>query len=375
MWVLAGLFFAVIAGVASLLFLAKTTVEVTPRTHRITFDQSTPFTAYPESSASENAIVYKVQQSEFEDSQTVPATGSEKAEDRASGNVTVYNAYSTSPVRLIKNTRFESPSGLIFKIPSSVEVPGKKGSTPGEITVTVFADTPGAEYNVPPTDKFTLPGLKSSPDMYNSVYARSITAFSGGFVGERPAVSPQALESARAEIRSRLQTKVKEAISSIADGYAFESLASVVYESRPTTADSGGARVTEKAIVSVPVFPSDKFAKAIAQAVSADAAESKVVLVPGDRFGAAFSGEKPESLGTSPLVFTLTGNGTILWEVVGESLREALAGKDQAAFKPIVSTFIGIKDAQARIAPFWSTKFPSDPSDIEVIVTDPTKSE
>ena len=375
LWIVAAVSVVVVGIIALLLMLGKTTVTITPRTHQITFDPSTQFTAYPVGQTTTGGVVYTTQTLEFEDSKTVPATGVEKAEDRASGSITVFNAYSDTTVRLIKNTRFEAPGGLVYRIPASVEVPGRKGATPGQITITVFADQAGAQYNIAPTDKFTLPGLKNTPDMYNGVYARSSAAFSGGFVGEKPAVTPAALQEARAEIRGRLETKIQESVAGIQNGFAFAALAKIEYESLPTVADAGGAKVSEKARVVMPVFPSQEFAHAIAQAVSADAADSKVTLKPQGQFGAHISGTPPNDLGTAPLVFTLTGSALVVWDVDPQAVQQALIGKDQDAFKPIVSTFLGIKDAQANIAPFWSSTFPSDPSKIEITVVNPTSTQ
>ena len=90
---------------------------------------------------------------------------------KASGSITVYNNYSTASVKLIKNTRFQTPAGLIFRVPADVVIPGKQGSTPGQVTVTVFADQVGQQYNIGPTPRLTVPGLQSNAAMYAQIYA------------------------------------------------------------------------------------------------------------------------------------------------------------------------------------------------------------
>lgn len=346
-----------------------TAITVTPRVQQITFDPSTQFTAYPSTDSTATGIVYTAHNLNLEESKTVAANGVEKAEDRASGTITVFNAYSDKPQRLIKNTRFESPTGLVYRIPASIEVPGKKGATPGQITVTVFADQAGAQYNVGPTDKFTVPGLKSTAEMYNGIYARSSAAFTGGFIGEKPAILPASLEAARAELRSILQSKVQESIAGV-QGFAFASLAKIEYESAPTIADpAGGAKITEKARVTIPVFPSDQFAKAIAQAVSADAADSRVSLRPQGQLAAQVSGTLPD-IGAAPILFGLSGSALVVWDVDTDAVKQALAGKEQSAFKPIIANFLGIRDATAK-PPFWTSTFPSADK-IEITLVDPT---
>lgn len=355
-----------------LIFGNTTKVTITPRVQQVNFDPATTFTAYPKGNSDSTGMEYVTDSFTLEESKTVAANGVEKAEDRASGSVTVFNAYSDKPTRLIKNTRFESPDGLVFRIPASIEVPGKKGSTPGQITVTVFADQAGAQYNIGPTERFTVPGLKSTPEMYSGIYARSTTAFDGGFSGDKPAVLPATLEAARAELRSILQSKIQERIKNI-DGTAFLALTNIQYESSPTIADPvGGAKVTEKARVTVPVFSTPNFATAIAQAVSADAGSSEVSLRPQGELIAQFSGNAPE-LGTAPINFSLRGSALIVWNVDAAAVRDALAGKEQSAFKPIIANFAGVKDAEAR-PPFWTSKFPSA-DNIEVVIVDPTNAQ
>lgn len=364
-WIVAGVSIVVLLGAGAFLAFADTKVVVTPRSHIVTFDESTQFKAFPKDTAATGTIAYTVQVSTLEDSSVVPASGTEKAEDRASGTITVYNNYSTSPVRLVKNTRFQTPQGQIFKVPSSVEIPGKKGAVPGQVNVTVIADAPGPSYNIGPVERFTLPGLeKSSPDMFKDVYAKSTAAFTGGFIGEKPAVTPAALDTARAEIRSRLQEKaLAAAVAESGDTFIFPELMQITYESLPIAAESGGARIREKATVSIPTFSASEFASSIARAVSADAGEAAVTLEKGEGFRSALVDGKAV-LGKDPVTFTLSGRGTLIWNVDQSALKEALAGREQAAFETIVGGFPGVDKAEASISPFWSSTFPKDPADI-----------
>ena len=47
-------------------------------------------------------------------------------ERKASGQIIVYNAYNDNNQKLIKNTRFETPDGKIYRIQASIIVPGTK---------------------------------------------------------------------------------------------------------------------------------------------------------------------------------------------------------------------------------------------------------
>jgi len=117
-----------------------------------------------------------------EKTESYSATGKKRMTEKARGEITVYNEYSSSPQKIVKNTRFLSKDGKLFKIAESITIPGfsrvEGKDVPGEVVATVYADLPGEEYNIG-ASSFTLPGLQGHPK-YSSVYARSSQAMSGG---------------------------------------------------------------------------------------------------------------------------------------------------------------------------------------------------
>ena len=362
-----------VLGAIALVALRPTTATVVPRSHAVLFDETARFTAYPAETAVTGTLPFTIETSTFEDSQVVPAKGTERVEDRAQGSITVYNDYSSASVKLIKNTRFQTPSGLVFRAPAEVIVPGRKGSTPGQISITVFADKPGEQYNIGPVEKFTLPGLASGPE-YSKVYARSSAPTVGGFAGERPAATPAALEAAQAEIRGRLQEKALASarVRESAETFAFFDLAHLTFESLPpTTEGKEGVRIHERARMELPLFPVDKFAYVVGESVSASAESGSIVLKTGEGFGARPEGAVGEFTAGSPLSFTLRGSALLIWKVDTEELAGALAGRDKAAFQAIVKGFPGIEEAHARIEPFWKSSFPADPAAIKIKVQEP----
>lgn len=370
LWIAAGVAMAMLGAIA-LLALRPTTVTVTPRVHSVVFDSSSMLIAYPAATASAGQLSYTTETLQFEDSEVVPARGTEQAQEKASGTITVYNEYSADPIRLIKNTRFQTPGGLIFRVPAEVVVPGRAGSSPGSVSVTVFADAPGEEYNVA-AERFTLPGLRSSADMYAKVYARSDAPMSGGFSGERPAVAAAELEAARQTIRARLEARVREAMADREGFFVFPDLARISYESLAPVAESDGkVRIEERARAVVPLFPAGLFASAAAAIASADASEGSVELRPktGLRARSANADVTP---GLSPLEFSLDGAADIVWKVDTDALAGALAGREEAAFESILASFSSIESAHARIQPFWKSMFPADPQDIQIRIEEPS---
>lgn len=173
------------------------------------------FEAYPQ--RREDTLTYEVLTLESTKTKQVNATGEKKVEEQARGTIEIYK---TTPgaERLIKNTRFQSPTGLIFRIEESVVVPGaveKDGKmVPGSIQAKVFADAIGEEYNLAANTRFSVPGFKESKldDLYAAVYATNPEAFAGGFNGPQFIIDETELSTARQELQIQLRNELLERI-------------------------------------------------------------------------------------------------------------------------------------------------------------------
>lgn len=143
-------------------------------------------------------------------SEEVSASGTEQVSKKASGEIIILNSYSPSPVRLIANTRFLAPNGNIYRITDAVSVPGmhKENSTttPGTLTVRVYADQAGPNYNLKLTD-FTIPGFKGEPQ-FEKVIARSKTEITGGEEGLVPVLSKDEADRARERLKKTITERL-----------------------------------------------------------------------------------------------------------------------------------------------------------------------
>ena len=116
-----------------------------------------------------------------------PAHGKKYVERKATGEIMIYNSYSSQPQVLIAGTRIESPDGKIFRLDKKITVPGAKIEegkiVASAIKTAVTAEKAGEEYNIAPVNKFTIPGLKGTAK-YDGFYAVSSEAMKGGIVGD-----------------------------------------------------------------------------------------------------------------------------------------------------------------------------------------------
>lgn len=377
LWMWAGASVLVLSTVAALLFFfGSTTITITPKS-RTAVLSSAALVAHEGAAAPAGTLSYTMQTFDLEDSEVVEAKGTIRVESKASGSIIVSNAYSATPLTFVKNTRFESPQGLIYRAVSDVVVPGKKGSTPGTVSITVVAAEPGEKYNIGPTAKFTLPGLKSNAQMFAAVSAKSAAAMQGGAAGDQPGTAPGALEAAVALVRGRLETKAHEAAAGQAkdDTFVFPELISITYESLPTTKEAGDSvRIHEKAHVEIPVLPKDAFAQEVAKVAFTDSESVPVSMEPGEDFTvhALAPGDEGQS---GILNLVASGKALIIWKVDTAAIATALEGKDSSAFQAIVNGFPSVLEARARISPFWKNSFPAEASDIKVVVEKPNVTE
>ena len=375
-WILA-VIGVVVVGFLALFMFRSTTVTLTARTQTVNFDQTSEFSAYPASSAATGTLAYTVATTDLQDSETVQSNGTTETQMKASGSITVYNNYSTASVKLIKDTRFQTPAGLIFRVPADVVIPGKQGSTPGQVTVTVFADQVGQQYNIGPTPRLTVPGLQSNAAMYAGIYAQSSGSMTGGFSGTQPGISASIRQAAVSDMRTRLAQRAAQYVQSqnVPGSVAFTGLAEITYSDLPdVVATSSQVTIGESVHIQVPVFASDAFAAVIAQTMAIDTNNTPVQVIGGTGYGAQPTNTTPVALGTAPIDFSLVGSAQILWSIDTTALAKALAGRDQSVFQTVIGGFPGIEAARARIEPFWSSSFPSDPSKIKIEITGPLTS-
>lgn len=299
---------------------------------------------------------------------SVPAEGTKEANDPAQGTVTVYNAQE-KPQQLIKNTRFESPTGLIFRIRDSITVPAGTPSAPGELKTTVYADEGGEKYNIAAAS-FTVPGLKGSAT-FDLVYARSSEPMVGGFSGARPSVSQATKDAKATELRPKLDAELAAAAAEkVLDGYVLLPGGTwTAYELQPDGIESAGTvDVRVKGILTAVIFPKDALAKAIAFRTVGAYSGQPVTLQDADELSIASSTATAPAAGDRTLSFTLTGSTSILWVVDANKIAGAVAGKSRDAARTILSGYPEVGKAVFTLRPFWAGSYPSDPADIKVVV-------
>lgn len=301
---------------------------------------------------------------------SVAASGTKPVSRPASGVITIFNTFGTGSQRLIANTRFEAPGGKIYRIRDSIIVPGATRAangtlTPGQTTVTVYADSPGVEYNRGET-RFTIPGFKGDP-RYTAFYAEG-KSIAGGFVGNEPAVSQSDLAKAQTTLRSQLQASINTAISSqTPEGFipvpgAFD----ITYADIAQTAGPNNtATLSQSATAAAAIVRASDLAAAVARKV-VNGYKGEAVNFGDSSNLAVSTATTTKPVGT--LSLKLSGSAELVWQYDPEALKNALLSKEKSSFESILKSFEpAITGAEAEVRPFWKRAFPSDPTKIEIL--------
>ncbi len=364
--------FVIIAvSLVALLHFSGAKVEITPMT--ISIPVQGTFTA----GLSASALPYQLITAKKMESVGIATNGTKQVSGSASGSITIYNTQA-KPQKLIANTQFASPAGLIFRIHSAVTIPAGTSVKPGSVVANVFADAPGPSYNVA-AGSFTVPKLAHT-SLASAIYARSSTAMRGGASGSAPAVDPAAEQAAVTSAKGTLATYLTSNLQSqIPSGYVLVPGASAISYRELATAPSttsGQANIQVEGTITGVVFNATALASAIlAQAGSTDVGgsgvtEGQAALGPGTVLTLSATGALP-AVDTDSFTFTLSGTAALVASIDKSRIASAVAGKSRGEAQTALTSYPEVKRAILVLRPFWRQTFPEDPSSIVVTAVIP----
>ncbi len=361
-----------VGGVLLMNHFAGATVLLIPKHDTLPIPQGETFTAVKNPSDTE--LGFSVMKITLDDKREVSATGTKTVTAKASGKIIVYNEQ-TAPQRLIKNTRFESTAGKIYRINDSVNIPKatiKNGKTvPGSLEVVAYGDEAGPDFNTVPTD-FSIPGLKNTPQS-KKVYGRSNGPMTGGASGTVKSVSDQELKQAGEDLRVSLETKLRsKARSDLAPNQIAYDQGIVLSLDDPklstTEASSGDkAVVVESGTIYMIIFDRDALTKAVTKGLVPTYNGESIEMTNIESLNMVIPAQKGDTLATlDRLDFTLSGTPSLIWQIDKNKIKKELQGVQKSNFNLILSQYSNIERAKASIQPIWKSTFPSDENLIDI---------
>lgn len=366
-----------IAGYIASVYFSKAVFTIAPKT--IPFSVDSTYVA--QNTGGKGVLTYELATIKGDASATVPASPGPKISTSAKGKITVYNSFSTQSQRLIAGTRFADDTGRIYRLASSIIVPGytTAGTTvkPGSIVTSVTAAEPGQSYNITKSDPisdFKIVAYKGT-SKYESIYGRIATDISGGFVGTKNNVNPKVLASTTAELQSKITNSLLGQLrASIPAGYVIYPKAYVATFDAPTVGegDSKSASIGLKGTVYGILFKRSELVSRVAGEQAVTEFDDFDYETPGlESLDFSIANPKdfsPEKKNT--LIVKLKGEAMLVGVVPVDSLKNKLAGLSLAETSSVLRSFkpvIEIEKSSGSITPPWS-KVPSDQDRITIEV-------
>lgn len=292
-------------------------------------------------------------------------TSVKSVEEKARGQVMIYNAFSSQPQALVASTRLEAPNGNIYRISNPITVPGAKTENgklvPQGIEVTIFADKPGEAYNLGLSD-FSIPGFKGTPK-FEKFYGRSKTEITGGMSGNRKVVLDQDVKALVSEAEESLRKSLGER--------AKKDLPAGVFLVE-------GASELETKVASItppPNSAAERFKLRLEGTLRAFALkENELSQSLGRSYLALNPGEDVQIINREALGFevvsknfdekTLTlkvkGRAHFAWTFDAEALRQELAKASRQSRKEVFQNYPAIERAEIHFQPAWWRIFPEN---------------
>ncbi len=300
-----------------------------------------------------------------------PATGKKNIERKATGTVTLYNAYSSAPQALVTNTRLTTPDGKVFRLTSAVTVPGAKIEdgkiAPSSVTADVIADKPGEGYNIGPVDRFTIPGFSGTPK-YEAFYAESKAAFTGGFIGEAKvatdadikAAKAKASESLESSLRTLLAAQMPSDFTILNDGTVFTLLKQTV---TPEAGTDGQFTVLSEGQVSLIAFREKDLLDFLHGRIATEKGSEYEVIGESKEYGVA-----RVDIAAGRVSFALTYNAKLRRALDTSGFLNQIIGKSEDELKTIIAGVPGIAGGTAKLWPFYVRTVTKDTDKVKVEV-------
>lgn len=356
-------------------YFSKVTVKVTPVQGRLLLNHT--FDAYREPPEGELAFSLVSDITDVE-KKAVPATGTEKVSQKASGLITIYNNYDEKAQKLVANTRFETTDGKIYRIKEAVTVPGMTMTdgkqVAGSLEIKVYADQPGSAYNIGPAD-FTIPGFKNDP-RYDKFYARSVSPMTGGFEGQIKKVADADKAEAIREMKEILKTRLlaQAKTQSPTDFILFDDAYFITYEEvldeqAGASLPAGQTEVTLRGTFYGILFNrQDLSFKVASEQIPNFDGRSLVIKNLNEITFKLLNREEITGPETEKISFTLEGNAHLVWLFNEADLIAKLRQAPKDAYQAVFAKFPTIKEASLAFFPPWSKKIPDNPDKIKIEV-------
>ncbi|MEK7478755.1 MAG: hypothetical protein AAB626_02415 [Patescibacteria group bacterium] len=303
-----------------------------------------------------------------------PATGKKQVSNKASGKMTIYNSYSSDAQTLVKDTRFLSPDGKIFKLIKQIIVPGAKISEgkilPSSIDADVVAEKAGEEYNVGQVKLFQIPGFKGTPK-YAAFYGESKSNMTGGFVGEISYPTASDIAAAKKKMKETLESSLKtELYSEISSDFKIvegsSSFSTLKEDIKEDVDKDGNFSIFSDAQLAIISFKESDLIDILSKKAEAEKGEDYAVKSYDLQYGIARM-----DVASGRLSFPVTFKAILSYKIDIEKIKSEIAGMSDIELREKIFSLPGIDIENQNVVsfwPFWVKRVPNNLNKINIAV-------
>jgi hypothetical protein len=303
--------------------------------------------------------------------QEFDATGSKEVGGKASGQITIYNYWSSEPQPLVETTRFvHNSTNKLFRTTQAVTVPGTRiveGETvPGTATVNIQASEVGSDYNVGP-GQFNIPGLPAAKR--SKIYGQSDSGLSGGYKKQILVVSQEDYNSAKDSLLSEIDKELNGKLDQKLDGWQYfdKKQEKILQESASPDVDqeAGSFELSLKKQAKTYAYQQEGFVEAIKEKFEESLSGQKELLTDGLEENIKIK-KSNLNFDQGKIELTVDVKGKTIPKLDQEIVIKNIRNKDKIEAERYLTGFSQIKDARIDLWPFWVKFVPSDSGRVKI---------
>lgn len=302
-------------------------------------------------------------------------TSTVNAADKAKGEITLYNGYSSKVEKIPAGSFISDEKGKTYKTDTTVSIPGYKQDKlkviiPGQINVGLTAFLAGEIYNGSPTS-FSINSFKGTAK-YTKIYGHLKTPLTGGLAGLVYVMDDQEktdILSNSALFKGELLRKLN---ASVPAGYIlYPDAVNYSYDfADKIVSKTPNLKLEIKANLSAFLVKESDFSSVIISKLLPDITkEERSEIINPDLSLLSFNFTNKDQVitkETESFDFELTGNVVMNWKPEIGKLKDRVVGKSKDEVLSIFKDDPGISKASVTIIPFWSKKLPDNVQNINI---------
>lgn len=365
----------IIAGIIFFFVLPKATISVVPKTEPYSGDLEVLASKEVKKADYDNRIIpgevknieIKSQKKKFE------ATGEKDAGEKAKGEITVFNNYSSESQILVALTRFQSQGKKFYSL-SETTVPGAKiegGKTiAGQAKVLVEAEKSGEDYNIG-SSNFIIPGLPEIKQ--KNIFGKSEISFSGGTSKKIKIVSEDNLNKAKESLLEEVFKKGLEDLKSQfpKDKIFIESIAQKeiieVNTNGEINKEMDNFEMELKGNIWVMQLNKDDLKNVVFSNLNKNIPKEKFFIDQDIQEGISYENQNFD-FGNGKLSFKMHIIKLVAWKLDDEMIKKSIKGKTSDEAKKYILETANVEELSISFWPFWVKKTPQIEKKIRIVL-------